>query len=132
MSDTQASPAAGPPTDPGAAPVLLHGTPVAPGLAIGVAHREDHDLGEAKLRRVPRDEIENELNRFQRSLTESRRQLEQLKLQLSSRLSERDAGILDTHLACLKDSVFLSDVENLILDEQMSLEGAIAKVIPCV
>jgi len=37
--------------------------------------------------------------------------------------------ILDTHLAYLKDSVFLSDVENLILNEQMGLESSIGKVI---
>ena len=40
-----------------------------------------------------------------------------------------DARILDTHVAYLKDSVFISDVENLILNEQLTLEAAIAKVI---
>jgi phosphotransferase system enzyme I (PtsI) len=40
-----------------------------------------------------------------------------------------DARILDVHIAYLKDSVFISDVENLILNEQLALEAAIAKVI---
>jgi phosphoenolpyruvate-protein kinase (PTS system EI component) len=42
---------------------------------------------------------------------------------------EEDARILDTHLAYLRDSAFIADVENLILNEQMRLEGAIGKVV---
>ena len=51
----------------------------------------------------------------------------------ASRLDELvaadEARILDVHVAYLKDSVFISDVENLILNEQLRLEAAIAKVI---
>src|SRR6185503_19739540 len=48
---------------------------------------------------------------------------------LTGRVREEDARILDTHLAYLRDSAFIADVENLILNEQMRLEGAIAKVV---
>ena len=44
-------------------------------------------------------------------------------------MREEDARILDTHLAYLRDSAFIADVENLILNEQMRLEGAIGKVV---
>ena len=108
---------------------LLWGTPVSPGLALGVARRKDHDLDAVAEARVARDEVEGELNRFRRSLDASRRQLEDLKARLADQVAPGDARILDTHLAYLKDSVFIADVEELIIGEQMRLEAAIAKVI---
>ena len=110
-------------------PVLVHGTPVSPGLAIGPAHFGGLELDQVRARRVPLDEVEKELNRFQRGLTVAREQLGELKERLSGHVAEEQVRVLDTHLAYLKDSVFLSDVENLVLGDRMCLEGAIAKVI---
>jgi phosphotransferase system enzyme I (PtsI) len=109
--------------------VTLRGTPVAPGLALGVVHRKDHDLLRTPPTRVPLEQVERELNRFHRALSDSRRQLDTLKERLHGRVLPEQVRILDTHLAYLKDSVFLADVENLILNEQMSLEAAIGKVV---
>src|SRR5262249_37158842 len=72
---------------------------------------------------------ERELKRFHKSLFESRRQLEDLKTRLQGKVPADHVRILDTHVAYLRDSVFLSDVENLIINEQMGLEAAIGKVI---
>lgn len=108
---------------------VLRGTPVAPGLAIGVAHRKDYDLFRTQPQRVPRDQVEHELNRFHKALSASESQLANLKQRLTGKVPGDHARILDTHVAYLKDTVFLSDVENLILNEQMSLEAAIVKVI---
>jgi phosphotransferase system enzyme I (PtsI) len=107
----------------------LKGTPVAPGLALGVVHRKDYDLLTAAPQRVPLEQVERELNRFHKALSDSRRQIEQLKTRLTGRVPAEHVRILDTHLAYLKDSVFLSDVENLILNEQMGLESSIGKVV---
>ncbi len=109
--------------------MVLRGTTVNPGLVMGPAHRKDHELTGTRLRRVPLDQVEHELNRFHQALSDSKRQLGELKKKLRGVVPEEHVLILDTHLAYLKDSVFLSDVENLILNEQMSLEGAITKVI---
>ncbi len=108
---------------------ILRGTPVAPGLALGPVHRKDHALTRVLQERVPLDGIETELNRFHRALLDARAQLATLKQHLSGKVPAEEARILDVHVACLKDSVFISDVENLILNEQLRLEGAIAKVI---
>lgn len=115
--------------DPRPTGLELRGTAISPGLAIGVVHRKDYDLERAGTRRVPLDQVERELNRFHASLEASRGELERLKEQLRGRVPAEHVRILDTHLAYLGDSVFLSDVENLILAEQLGLEAAIAKVI---
>lgn len=108
---------------------VLKGTSVAPGLVLGPVHRKDYDLFKDRTQRVPLDQVERELNRFHRALTDSRGQLEDLKQRLAGRVPADHVRILDTHIAYLKDSVFLSDVENLILNEQMGLSAAIGKVI---
>ena len=133
-----APPPAGEPTpapapDPGAsvhAPTLtLRGLSVAPGLATGYVHRKDYDLASASVERVARDEVESELNHFHAALTAARAQLVALKGKLEGQVPAHEARILDVHMAYLKDSVFIADVEGLILNEQLRLEAAIAKVI---
>ena len=109
--------------------ITLRGSPVAPGLVLGLVHRKDYDLLKTPPQRVPLDQVERELNRFHKSLFESRRQLEDLKGRLQGKVPSDHVRILDTHVALLKDSVFLSDVENLIIHEQMTLEASIGKVI---
>jgi len=107
---------------------ILRGTAVAPGVALGHAHRKDYAL-QAPVDRVPVDGIERELNRFHAAVVEARSQLVDLKQRISGVVPVDDARILDVHAAYLKDSVFISDVENLILNEQLTLEAAIVKVI---
>src|SRR5262245_7231572 len=119
---------------PAASPALssgpiLRGATVAPGLVLGRVHRQDHELSKERSERVPLDEVEVELNRFRQALDDSRLQLLDLKSRLAGRVRDEDARILDTHLAYLRDSAFIADVENLILNEQMRLQGAIAKVV---
>jgi phosphoenolpyruvate-protein phosphotransferase len=122
----KAPPAAAPAPAPAK---LLRGTPVTPGLVLGPVHLKDYELSRAAMQRVPQGEVERELNRFHQALFDARAQLAQLKTRLSGKVPEGEARILDTHVAYLKDSVFISDVENLILNEQLALEAAIAKVI---
>lgn len=109
--------------------LTLRGVSVAPGLATGAIHRKDYDLSSAAVERVARDEIEDELNHFHSALTAARAQLVALKAKLEGQVPAHEARILDVHLAYLKDSVFIADVESLILNEQLRLEAAIAKVI---
>ncbi len=137
MTETPPSqPPDAPPAQGGEAPAgergsgqVLRGTPVAPGLALGVVHRKDHQLARVTQERVPLDGVETELNRFHQALLAARAQLASLKDKLIGKVPADDARILDVHVAYLKDSVFISDVENLITNEQLRLEAAIAKVI---
>jgi phosphoenolpyruvate-protein phosphotransferase len=109
--------------------VMLRGVCVAPGLVLGRVHLKDYELSRAAVVRVPLEGVEIELNRFHQALSGARAQLKGLKSRLAGKVSANDARILDTHVAYLKDSVFISDVENLILNEQLALEAAISKVI---
>lgn len=123
---TAASPGDAPPAPRGP---VLRGTPVAPGLALGRLALVAEDPFDVGPRRVPLDRVEHELNRFHRALGAAQGELTELRGRLEGRVPEPHVRILDTHVAYLRDSVFISDVENQILNEQMSLEAAIGKVV---
>jgi phosphoenolpyruvate-protein kinase (PTS system EI component) len=125
-----ASPESGAGSEPVAAePVVLRGTPVAPGLGMGPARIASEDLAEVTDRRVPQEKVQGELERFRRGLEVVEAELRELAGNLGGKVPEGHVRILDTHVTVLRDAVFLSDVENLVLREQLALEAAIAKVI---
>ena len=113
----------------GPEPVVLRGIPVAPGLGMGPARIASEDLAEVTHRRVPQEKVQGELERFRLGLEVVEAELRELAGNLGGKVPEDHVRILDTHVSVLRDSVFLSDVENLILREQLALEAAIAKVI---
>ena len=114
---------------PPAGGVVLHGQAVAPGLALGTARMRDDPLDPRPTERVSADGVDRELNRFRQALDASRVQIQDLRRKLEDRMPEDEARILDTHTTYLKDSVFIADVEHLILNEKLRLEAAIGKVI---
>lgn len=119
---------AAPPPE-GADARTLRGATVVGGLAIGRARKSLHDSLGATPVRVPLDAVEHELNRFHAALSASKEELRSLKEHLRGEVDEQTARILDVHAALLVDSAFLADVENLVMNEQLALEGAIAKVV---
>jgi phosphotransferase system enzyme I (PtsI) len=111
------------------APRTLTGVGLCPGRVIGRLHVVRNALADAGLRRIARESVEAELDRFRRGLVRSREQLVELRGRLTDEVGEEDARILDTHLALAKDSAFIADVETLIREEAFALESAVAKVV---
>lgn len=108
---------------------MIQGTTVCPGVAIGPALIRDDELARVAANRITQGQVNDELNRFRAALEVARRQLHDLKAKLEGKISTSDARIFDTHLAYLKDPIFITDVERLVIDEQLTLEAAIARVI---
>ncbi len=110
---------------------MLTGFPASPGIARGRACVRLRGLDELTGRKLADSELESEIQRFRLALRDSRDELEQLKheLLLHGSVPERDAKILDVHIVCLGDPVFISDVEKAVREEKLNLEGALARVI---
>lgn len=109
--------------------VSLRGQTASPGIVLAPLHLKDFDLDALGGRRIQRDRVERELERFRAALAGAEQQLAALRQSVAGRLSEVDLRILDTHLALLQDGVFIADVERLILEKHYALEAAIAKVV---
>lgn len=124
-----ASPASPSAESPQGTSQRLQGFAWAPGRVVGRVLRADFDLAHVGDRRVAEGEEQRELQRFRDALEVARAELGELRRDLRGRLAERDVRVLDTHLALLGDSVFLSDVERRIRKDSLALEAAVATVV---
>jgi len=105
----------------------VRGESVAPGIAVGQVHLRGF-LAESTGRRIATDEVENELNRLRESLQKSRAQIEEIKQKQLASLGEAELRIFDAHLAYLSDAMFVTEIENQVLQERLSVREAVQMV----
>ncbi|MBI1850138.1 MAG: phosphoenolpyruvate--protein phosphotransferase [Planctomycetes bacterium] len=110
---------------------MLTGFPASPGIAKGKAIVRLRGLEQLTAAKIADDEVEAEVKRFHDALRDSREQLEELKRELLAKgdVPERDVKILDVHIVCLGDPVFVQDVEKAVRGEKLNLEGSLSRVI---
>ena len=108
----------------------LHGLAVSPGLAEGKAF-----LYRPRGSQMPADrsivshEVDSELDRFDRALVRSVRELESLKERLFSELAEEESGIIDVHLTLLKDPAFVEKCKQSVRNDLLKVEHAVSTEI---
>lgn len=119
------------PRDESIGDVLLRGTPVSPGIAIGTAHVRTSGLDAVSVRKIGEREIEPEIRRFRTALDRTKKQLLSLRDDLANggRLDADEVRVFESHAACLDDPVFRSDVEKGIREAKLNLEGSLSRVI---
>jgi phosphoenolpyruvate-protein phosphotransferase (PTS system enzyme I) len=105
----------------------VRGESVAPGVAVGQVHLRGF-LAESTSRRIATDEVETELNRLRDSLQKSRAQIEEIKQKQLANLGEAELRIFDAHLAYLSDAMFVTEIENQVLQERLSVREAVQMV----
>ena len=69
-----------------------------------------------------------ELARYREARAETRRQLEGVVTDVSSRVASAEADIFKNHLVMLEDEVIISSVEKIIREERLNAEAAIHRV----
>ena len=104
---------------------VLRGIPVSPGVCRGrilvVSSAQDHELPRIEL---PPSEIPLQLQRLERALVDTRREIQQIQREISERLGAGDASIFDAHLHVLDDPMLLPEVKRCITEEHLSAEFA--------
>lgn len=107
------------------------GRPVSRGVARGKAVVRLNRVTRPTAPKVADKDIPGELERFEAALQGSEKQLQKIRAELerSGASSKSDLDILDVHIACLRDPVFISDVERAVKEQKLSLESAISLVI---
>ncbi len=109
---------------------ILHGIPVAPGIAIGRAY-VCAALGTIRTeqREIPLHEVATEIERFLRAVEESKRQLITLREQVAKELDEKHAEIYTPQLALLDDADLIDATVETIRSEQKNAEYLFARRI---
>ena len=106
----------------------LEGIGVSNGVAIGAAFLVDDPRGRVVRMRVPVEQLEAEIARFQDALRIAQEQLRETKERLRAALGEEHAYILEAHLLMLQDEHFIRQVEQFIRDNHANAEWAVRGV----
>ena len=77
---------------------------------------------------LPESKVGAELARYREARAETRRQLEGVVTDVSSRVDGAEADIFRNHLVMLEDEVIISSVEKIIREERLNAEAAIHRV----
>ncbi|MFQ5507526.1 MAG: phosphoenolpyruvate-utilizing N-terminal domain-containing protein, partial [Planctomycetota bacterium] len=107
---------------------MLEGVTVSAGVALGPVRIGGYELDRPGGVRIPKEQVESEVDRFHGAVERSRRQARDLRESLARDLG-KEAQILEVHLAYLEDATFLKDVEDRIRGEQLPLEGALSRIV---
>jgi phosphoenolpyruvate-protein phosphotransferase (PTS system enzyme I) len=108
---------------------VLRGESVAPGIAVGPVHLRGYDDDEAGLARIAADQVEDELNRLRTALQQSRAQIEEIKHKQQGQLGESELRIFDAHIAYLGDPMFVTEIEQQIVQERFGVRAAVRTVV---
>ncbi len=108
--------------------IKLRGIGVSPGIALGRAC-----IFGTPPKIIPRKirvgQVARELSRLSQAIEMARRQLEELKERISSRVSSGEAVIFDAYLLFLNDPVFLAQIQKKLVEQRINVEAAVDAVI---
>ena len=103
---------------------LLKGIGVSAGVAIGPVYVMRTEMPEITHRVISSDEVETELFRLRKAISEVRRELELLKEHTLIHAGKEEAKIFGAQIMMLEDPFFLGEVETLITENQLTAERA--------
>ncbi len=109
--------------------VVLDGIGVSPGIAIGPAYLYARDTFEVEERLLSDDEVEEELERFEKAVARSERDLNKIILVTREKLGEDSADIFEAQLLMLRDEALYNAVEEYIRREKRNADYAVKVVM---
>ena len=109
--------------------VTVSGTATSRGFVSGTVflYAGDRDMALPEYS-IPEAKTGVELARYREARAETRRQLEGIVTDVSSRVNAAEADIFRNHLVILEDEVIISSVEKIIREEHLNAEAAIHRV----
>lgn len=109
--------------------ILLKGTPISPGVAIGplfFSHFADDSIIE---RLIAKADINKELERYRDALVRGKTDLEKLLKLSEKKEMDESAVILEAHLQLLQDTAITQDIENSIQKTQRNAEFVLQETL---
>jgi len=107
----------------------LQGIAVSPGIAIGEALVLDNEGFRIPRRFLPRDAVEDELERLHGAFEAAAAEVEYNWQQVADHLGEQYAAIFSAHLQMLRDRRLHEEIEEMIRDRHYSPEYAVSRAL---
>ncbi len=111
------------------ADTFLVGLGVSPGISIGESFVYNRARRGIVDRRVPTQQIPEEVERFRRALEDSRNQLRELKAGVTSARLRDHVYIIDTHLLILEDEMLVDGTIEHIEQHRLNAESALKRTL---
>ncbi len=109
--------------------IVLEGIAVSPGIAIGPAYLYTRITFEVEERRLSDEEVAEEIERFERAVARSERDLNKIILITREKLGEDSADIFEAQLLMLRDEALYEAVVDYIRREKRNAEYAVRHVM---
>ena len=107
----------------------LQGIAVSPGIAIGEALVLDNEGFRIPRRFLPRDAVEEELERLDRALAAAVAEVEHNRQQVAEQLGDEYAAIFSAHIQMLRDPRLHEEIEEMIRSRHYSPEYAVSRAL---
>ena len=109
--------------------MILKGIAGSKGIAIGkvLIYEKDKILISNNL--INEDQVDSELDRLQKAIADSKRQISAIKEKASKEMGEDKAQIFEAHLMILEDPVILDEIKKLISQSKNNAVYAVNKII---
>ena len=118
-----------PPAEGGAGELRVEGIGVAPGVAVGEVYRYAGGGYQAEPEHLDADAVEAEVQRFERAVARSERELKKVGIVARQKLSDGSAGIFDAQVLILRDSQFYDAVVERVRDGRQGAGWAVQSVM---
>jgi len=102
--------------------VLLKGIPAAPGISIGRAYLLDSEEFVIPRRRIQKEEANSEVERFNKCLVKTRKELLEIKSKIAEEMGSEHAEIFSAHLLVIEDPILINDVISRIEKDLLGVE----------
>lgn len=109
--------------------IRVEGIGVAPGVAIGPAYLYAAGAYQAEPEELDTEDTEAEVERFERAVARSERELKKITLVARQKLGDSSAGIFDAQTLILRDSQFFGAVVARIREEHSGAGWAVQTVL---
>ncbi len=107
----------------------LKGVGVSPGIAIGPVYVYSRTIFEAAPRKVPPEEVENEVRRFEEAVQRAERELAKIAAVAREKIGEASASIFEAQALMLRDEALYNEVVELIRREHWTADYAVQRVM---
>jgi phosphotransferase system enzyme I (PtsI) len=109
--------------------VEMKGIPVSPGVVIGKAFLIDSRQVRPPEKIIDPEMVEEELQRFQKALAETRAQLEELRHHYEAKRIGEHGYLVDVHLLMLDDKMLVKATEERVRDQLQGVDWALWQVV---
>ncbi len=107
----------------------LQGIAVSPGVAIGEVLVMDNEGFRIPRRFLPRDAVEDELERLNRAIVAATDEIERKRAKVSEQLGKEYAAIFSAHIQMLNDKGLRSKLEEMIRQRHYSPEYSVSRAL---